>query len=133
MKKSKRVKKNYKRRRSHKKKGGDCPCKKNKSLVGIYGGYGAASYQGGINDAILPMNKSIGSSGDPSNASNMSSERFMHFTNYKGGKSRRRIKGGLITDPLLGDSSYTNPVLSAGTSVGGIDMARKITGQNSLV
>lgn len=133
MKKSKRVKKNYKRRRTHKKKGGDCPCNKKKSFVGIYGGYGAASYQGGINDTILPMNKSIASAVDPGNASNMTSERFMYFPNYKGGKSRRKIKGGLITDPLLGDSSYTNPVLSAGTSVGGIDMARKITGQNSLV
>lgn len=130
MKKSKRVKNNYKRRRTHKKKGGDCGCNKKKAVSVIYGGYGPASYQGGINNSILPMNTALGSSGDPADSSNIVAERFMKFD---GGKRRKKIKGGLKIDPLLGDSIYKNPVLSAGTSVGAIDAARKVMGQPSLL
>jgi hypothetical protein len=129
MKKSRRVTRNTKRRRTHKKKGGDCGCNKKKSFPDIYGGYGPASYQGGINNSILPMNRSLGSSGDPSNSSNMASGRFMKFD---GGRRRKKIKGGLKIDPLLGDSIYKNPILSAGTSVGAVDAARKVMGQRSL-
>jgi hypothetical protein len=130
MKKSRRVIRNTKRRRTHKKKGGDCGCNKKKAAYKIYGGYGEASYQGGINNSILPMNRSLGSSVDPGNSSNMESERFMKFN---GGRRRRMMMGGMTVDPLLGDSIYKNPVLSAGTSVGAVDAARKIMGQRPLL
>ena len=129
MKKSRRVTRNTKRRRTYKKKGGDCGCNKKKGFPEIYGGYGPASYQGGINNSILPMNRSLGSSGDPGDSSNLTSGRFSKFD---GGRRRRMMMGGLKIDPLLGDSIYKNPVLSAGTSVGAIDAARKVMGQRSL-
>jgi len=129
MRKSRRVKKVVKRRRTYKKKGGECPCNKKQSLELPFmnGGYGAASYQGGINNSILPMNGSLGTRNDPGDSSNMSSERFMIL---KGGKRRpRKTKGGLTVDPLLGDSIYTNPVANAGTSMGGLFMANKVMGK----
>jgi hypothetical protein len=128
MRKSRRVKKVVKRRRTYKKKGGECPCAKkgSKELPFMNGGYGAASYQGGLNNSILPINGNLGASTDPTDASNMSSERFMKFN---GGKRRRKIKGGLTVDPLLGDSAYTNPVANAGTSVGSMFMVNKVMGK----
>ena len=130
MRKSRRVKKVVKRRRTYKKKGGECPCNKKRPMDTNFmnGGYGAASYQGGINNSILPMNGSLATQNDPGDSSNMSSERFMFF---KGGKRRRhrKTKGGLTVDPLLGDSIYSNPVANAGTSVGSVFMVNKIMGK----
>jgi hypothetical protein len=124
-----------KSRKSNKKKGGDCGCNKSKSvlpdqiLLPQFGGYGAASYQGGINQYINPLNTQISTKIDPSDSGNALTERF---TKFSGGKKRRRMtkkRGGFRMDWLLGESGSTNPVLGAASSAGSLDMASKITGK----
>jgi hypothetical protein len=115
-----------------KKRGGSCGCGA-KSLPKFNGGYGAASYQGGLDKYISPLNGNVGTVGDPVAASNITQERFEKFVG--GRKSRRRRgtkRGGFSPDFLLGESVYSNNVLSAGTSIGGINAARGIYGQNAL-
>jgi hypothetical protein len=135
MKKSRRVsKKHIKRRKTNRKiKGGDCGCGANKtkqSVDPMFGGYGAASYQGGINGSILPLNTEIGTRSDPMDAANIQSGRFI---GHSGGKRKqKKTRGGFTVDPLLGNSLYTNPVLNAGTSFGAANMSRTITGQSSM-
>jgi len=123
-----------KSRKSNKKKGGDCGCNKPKIILPEnlpqFGGYGLASYQGGINEYINPLNTHHTSHSDPVDAGNILSERFTKFT---GGKKRRRLtkkKGGFSMDWLLGEPANKNPVLGAGTSAGSYDMASKITGKS---
>jgi len=111
-------------------KGGECPCK-NKGL--FTGGFGAASYQGGLDKYIQPLNGNVG--GDPNNSTIMTSERFSPFV---GGKKNRRskrkcnMKGGRalfpVPDTILGSSVGTNSTLGFGTLGGTIASANTIKG-----
>jgi hypothetical protein len=108
------------------KKGGDCGCGKK-----IFGGYGAASYQGGINNTILPLNNNNGSVSDPLASGNITEERFAKFV---GGKKSRKNKksvrfGGMSTDLLLGNFGSSNPLLNSATSSHAINAAQVINGQ----
>jgi hypothetical protein len=69
-------------------KGGECPCK-NRGLFS--GGFGAASYQGGLDKYIQPLNSNVG--GDPNNPTNMMSERFSPFVGGKKSRKHRRKRG----------------------------------------
>jgi hypothetical protein len=111
-------------------KGGECPCK-NKSLFS--GGFGAASYQGGLDKHIQPLNGNIG--GDPNNPTNMTSERFSPFIGGKKSRKHRKkrvLKGGNalfpVPDALLGSSVGTNSTLGFGTLGGTIAAANSIKG-----
>jgi len=114
--------KRYKRRQYKKRtslKGGNCGCEKMKWS----GGYGPASYQGGLNNYMVPINTSLDI--DPNSPRIMTSERFFPFV---GGKRRNRSKkiskGGNrlsfapMSDMALGRSVSTNPVLGFGTTGG---------------
>ena len=116
-------------RTMRKKKGGDCGC--NKKLFS--GGYGEASFQGGIDKYMHPINTNIGETNDPLSLNNITDERFAKFTGGKKSRKYRKRKmtfGGFPSDLLLGESSQTNPILGAGTSIGSISMAKIITGKN---
>jgi len=124
MKGSQRRRKTKRSKTIRKKKGGDCGCGK-KSFMG---GYGAASYQGGINNSIYPINNNIGGQSDPLAAGNISEERFAKFVG--GRKSRRKVRfGGMSADLLLGNFGSSNSVLSSGTTLGGINAAQMINAQ----
>jgi len=104
-----------------KQKGGDCPCNKGKLL--FMGGYGPASYQGGIDDKIIPLNNEVA---NPNTPSIMGSERFAPF---KGGSKKRKMKGGMsLLDPVLGASSVSNQTLGTGTTAGQIVGANIVNG-----
>lgn len=132
MRKTQHKKRHLKKRKTiRKKRGGDCGCnKKPFPLPEFTGGYGPASYQGGINDKILPINGSLGSGGDPSDSSNIAQERFSTFPKMFGGKRKsKKRKGGASFDALLGDSVNTNAFLGMGTSAGSMNMANAIMGK----
>jgi hypothetical protein len=124
------IRKKAKRTRTmRKKKGGDCGC--NKKLFS--GGYGEASYQGGIDKYINPMNTNQGGANDPLSLNNITNERFAKFVGGKKSRKNRKRKitfGGFSSDLLLGESAQTNPILGLGTSLGSINMAKVITGRN---
>jgi len=111
-------------------KGGECPCK-NRGLFS--GGFGAASYQGGLDKYIQPLNSNVG--GDPNNPTNMMSERFSPFVGGKKSRKYRRkrgMKGGNaffpVPDALLGSSAGTNSTLGFGTLGGTIAAANSMKG-----
>ena len=120
-----------KRKTIRKKRGGDCGCnKKPFPLPEFTGGYGPASYQGGINDKILPLNGQLSTNGDPSDSANIAQGRFTSFTKLFGGKCKsKKSKGGMSFDTLLGDSANTNPFLGMGTSSGSMNIASTIMGK----
>jgi hypothetical protein len=129
MRRTRQIRKNTKRRRTMRKKGGDCGC--NKKL--FTGGYGEASYQGGIDNTILPINTNIGGTNDPLSTNNIITERFAKFVGGKKSRKYRKKKykfGGFSTDLLLGTSAQTNPVLGVGTTTGSFEIAKFVTGQN---
>ena len=122
------IRKKAKRTRTMRKKGGDCGC--NKKL--FTGGYGEASYQGGLDKYMSPMNTNIGGTNDPLSSNNITDERFAKFVGGK--KSRKHRKkhvkfGGFPTNLLLGDSAYTNPIIGLGTSSGSLSFAKNIMGK----
>uniref|UniRef100_A0A6C0B784 Uncharacterized protein n=1 Tax=viral metagenome TaxID=1070528 RepID=A0A6C0B784_9ZZZZ len=130
MRKTQHKKRHLKKRKTiRKKRGGDCGCaKKQYPIPEIFGGYGPASYQGGINDKIIPLNGAITSANDPSDSSNIAQERFS--PNLFGGKRKsKKRKGGMSYDVLLGDSLNKNAFLGMGTSTGSINMANGIMGK----
>lgn len=111
-------------------KGGECPCK-NKGLFS--GGFGAASYQGGLDKYIQPLNSNVG--GDPNNPTIMSSERFSPFVGGKKSRKQRKkrlLKGGNalfpVQDTLLGSSVGTNSTLGFGTLGGTIAAVNTMKG-----
>lgn len=120
-----------KRKTIRKKRGGDCGCnKKLFPLPEFTGGYGPASYLGGINDKILPLNSIISTSSDPSDSANIAQERFSTFPKLFGGKRKsKKRKGGRSFDLLLGDSVNTNDFLGMGTSSGSMKIANVIMGK----
>jgi len=111
---------NKMRRKNKTVKGGKCPC------AGMRGGFGAASYQGGLDQNILPLNNNIGTNVDPITPSGgqLMSERFAPFSggkrrNRKGSKKSnksKKMKGGFSF--LLGNSASTNPLIGFGTAAG---------------
>lgn len=119
-------------------KGGKCPCS------GMSGGFGAASYQGGLDQNILPLNNNIGTNVDPITPSGgqLTSERFAPFT---GGKRRnksgskkskksnksKKMKGGFSF--LLGNSAVTNPLIGFGTAAGASSAANTFMGAGQQV
>jgi hypothetical protein len=125
------IRKKAKRTRTiRKKKGGDCGCNKKP----FTGGYGEASYQGGLDRYINPINTNQGGANDPLSLNNITNERF---AKYVGGKKSRKYRkrnakygGGFPSDLLLGESAQNNPILGLGTSLGTINMAKVITGKN---
>ena len=123
------IRKKAKRTRTmRKKKGGDCGC--NKKL--FTGGYGPASYQGGIDNTILPINTNIAGPNDPLSVNNITDERFAKFIGGKKSRKYRKRKtkyGGYSADLLLGESANTNPILGAMTSTGSNSMVKILTGQ----
>jgi hypothetical protein len=133
MKKTQHKKRHLKKRKTiRKKRGGDCGC--NKKLFPIVpeytGGYGSASYQGGLNDKMLPLNSGISGANDPSDSSNIAQERFSTFPKLFGGKRKlKKRKGGSSFDVLLGDSANTNTFLGMGTSTGSMNIAGAIMGK----
>lgn len=130
MKKTQHKKRIMKKRKTiRKKRGGDCGC--NKKIAGPYlpftGGYGTASYQGGINDSILPLNGQIGTNGDPIAPANISQERFTPIS-LGGRRKYKKRKGGRSFDLLLGNST-NNTFLGMGTTTGSMNIANGIMGK----
>jgi len=122
-----------KRKTIRKKRGGDCGCNKKPFPVPVFtGGYGPASYQGGLNDKMLPLNGAVSSAGDPSDSSNIAQERFSAFPKIFGGKRKsKKRKGGMSYDALLGDSVDKNDFLGMGTSTGSMKIASAIMGKQN--
>lgn len=123
------VRKKNKKTRTMRKKGGDCGC--GKKL--FTGGYGEASYQGGLDKYMHPINNNIGGSNDPLSVNNITDERFAKFIGGKKSRKNRKGKkmmGGFFSDIILGKSQQTNQILGAGTSMGSVNMANIINGKN---
>jgi len=111
-------------------KGGDCGCGKMKWS----GGYGAASFQGGLTNYTIPVNTNTG--GDPIDPANVMSERHVPFS--FGGKRKHRhtmskkMKGGislLPNDIALGGVGRANPMISFGTTGGMVNASSTLTGK----
>jgi hypothetical protein len=123
------IRKKTKRTRTMRKKGGDCGC--NKKL--FTGGYGEASYQGGLDKYMHPINNNIGGSNDPLSSNNITDERFAKFVGGKKSRKYRKGKkmlGGFFPDFFLGKLGQTNSILGTGTSIGSTNMANIVNGKN---
>jgi hypothetical protein len=118
-------KKKQNKRKSRKVKGGDCGCGDASKFKIFSGGYGPASYQGGVDKHMIPFGADL--SKDPASNALMTSERF---SGGKRKKSTKKQKGGAYVpvDPLLGGKGYDNPVLGGITSAGAFHSANAVTG-----
>ena len=112
--KNKKPKNNTRKNKKTLKKGGNCGCDKMK------GGYGPASYQGGLDKYIYVYNTNT--SANPSDPSQQIAGRFI-----KGGKRKsKKMKGG---DVLLGSSLSNNPITGFGTTSGATLYSNSIVGK----